>query len=96
MRVPVFTGRSLSINVGRAADFTGAGTFALSVAPGVKVVDVPTPLAAAGIDESLVGRIRQDPGVPVAGIGAVHRGRQPAKGCRAEHHPDRGVARSGV
>ena len=31
---------------------------------GVKVVDVPTPLAAAGIDETLVGRIRQDPGVP--------------------------------
>ena len=30
----------------------------------VKVVDVPTPLAAAGVDESLVGRIRQDPGVP--------------------------------
>ena len=33
-------------------------------APGVKVVDVPTPLAAAGVDESLVGRIRRDPGVP--------------------------------
>ena len=32
--------------------------------PGVKLVDVPTPLAAAGVDESLVGRIRQDPGVP--------------------------------
>ena len=32
----------------------------LSAAPGVKVVDVPTPLAAAGIDLSLVGRIRQD------------------------------------
>ena len=38
------------------------------VAPGVKVVDVPTPLAAAGIDESLVGRIRQDPGVPGRGL----------------------------
>ena len=25
---------------------------------------MPTPLAAAGIDETLVGRIRQDPGVP--------------------------------
>jgi len=25
---------------------------------------VPTPLAAAGVDESLVGRIRRDPGVP--------------------------------
>ncbi len=28
------------------------------------LVDVPTPLAAAGVDESLVGRIRRDPGVP--------------------------------
>jgi aspartate-semialdehyde dehydrogenase len=36
----------------------------LAEAPGVKVVDAPTPLAAAGVDESLVGRIRQDPGVP--------------------------------
>jgi aspartate-semialdehyde dehydrogenase len=30
----------------------------------VPVFDVPTPLAAAGVDDSLVGRIRQDPGVP--------------------------------
>ena len=30
------------------------------LAPGVRLVDVPTPLAATGIDESLVGRIRQD------------------------------------
>ena len=44
--------------VGRAARELLAG------APGVKLVDVPTPLAAAGVDESLVGRIRQDPGVP--------------------------------
>ena len=36
----------------------------LDAAPGVKVVDVPTPLAATGGDESLVGRIRRDPGVP--------------------------------
>lgn len=28
--------------------------------PAVKVVDVPTPLDATGIDEVLVGRIRQD------------------------------------
>ncbi|MGB7508542.1 MAG: Asd/ArgC dimerization domain-containing protein, partial [Mycobacterium sp.] len=36
----------------------------LAGAPGVTLVDVPTPLAAAGADHSLVGRIRQDPGVP--------------------------------
>ena len=35
----------------------------LAGAPGVAVVEVPTPLMAAGGDESLVGRIRQDPGV---------------------------------
>jgi aspartate-semialdehyde dehydrogenase len=65
VRVPVYTGHSLSINaeferplsVSRAAEL-------LDGAPGVKLVDVPTPLAAAGVDESLVGRIRQDPGVP--------------------------------
>ncbi|WP_299558895.1 aspartate-semialdehyde dehydrogenase [uncultured Mycolicibacterium sp.] len=65
VRVPVFTGHSLSINaefarplsVQRARELLGS-------APGVKLVDVPTPLDAAGVDESLVGRIRQDPGVP--------------------------------
>ena len=36
----------------------------LESAPGVKVVDVPNPLAAAGVDESLVGRIRVDQSVP--------------------------------
>jgi len=65
VRVPVFTGHSLSIN----AEFTQPlspqrARELLSSAPGVKVVDVPTPLAAAGVDESLVGRIRHDPGVP--------------------------------
>ena len=33
---------------------------ACAAAPGVRVVDVPTPRAATGIDDSLVGRIRQD------------------------------------
>ena len=32
----------------------------LDAAPGVRVVDVPTPREATGIDDSLVGRIRQD------------------------------------
>ncbi|MBY6682213.1 aspartate-semialdehyde dehydrogenase [Rhodococcus sp. BP-316] len=65
VRVPVFTGHSLSIN----AEFANPlpverATELLSSAPGVRVVAVPTPLQAAGADESLVGRIRQDPGVP--------------------------------
>ena len=65
VRVPVFTGHSLSINVEFAQPISPERARSLlSTAPGVKVVDVPTPLAAAGSDESLVGRIRQDPGVP--------------------------------
>jgi aspartate-semialdehyde dehydrogenase len=64
VRVPVFTGHSLSINAEFARPLSPArATELLANAPGVKVVDVPTPLAAAGIDESLVGRIRHDPGV---------------------------------
>jgi uncharacterized protein len=42
--------------------FAGARDI-LAEAPGVTLVEVPTPLAAAGADDSLVGRIRQDPGV---------------------------------
>ncbi|MBA2640239.1 MAG: aspartate-semialdehyde dehydrogenase [Nocardioidaceae bacterium] len=64
VRVPVFTGHSLSLNVEfdrplsveRATELLGA-------APGVELCDVPTPLQAAGRDPSLVGRIRHDPGV---------------------------------
>ncbi|HEY7051752.1 MAG TPA: aspartate-semialdehyde dehydrogenase [Mycobacterium sp.] len=65
VRVPVFTGHSLSINAEFAQPLSvQRATELLAEAPGVKLVDVPTPLAAAGVDESLVGRIRQDPGVP--------------------------------
>ena len=64
-RVPVFTGHSLSINAAFARPLSpDRARQLLDGAPGVKLVDVPTPLAAAGVDESLVGRIRQDPGVP--------------------------------
>jgi aspartate-semialdehyde dehydrogenase len=65
VRVPVYTGHSLSINAefGRPISPDRAREL-LDGAPGVTLVDVPTPLAAAGVDHSLVGRIRQDPGVP--------------------------------
>jgi aspartate-semialdehyde dehydrogenase len=64
VRVPVFTGHSLSIN----AEFARALPVARAIellarAPGVEVTDIPTPLLAAGSDPSFVGRIRQDPGV---------------------------------
>src|SRR6201993_2443974 len=65
VRVPVFTGHSLSINAEFARPLSPErARQLLDGAPGVKLVDVPTPLAAAGVDESLVGRIRQDPGGP--------------------------------
>jgi aspartate-semialdehyde dehydrogenase len=65
VRVPVFTGHSLQVN----AEFESPLTVArareiLASAPGVQLEDVPTPLKAAGVDPSLVGRIRQDEGVP--------------------------------
>lgn len=65
VRVPVFTGHSLSINAEFARPISPQqAREILAAAAGVAVVEVPTPLAAAGADESLVGRIRQDPGVP--------------------------------
>ncbi|WP_328658622.1 aspartate-semialdehyde dehydrogenase [Nocardia salmonicida] len=65
VRVPVFTGHSLSINAEFAEPISvQQAQELLAKAAGVRLVDVPTPLAAAGQDDSLVGRIRQDPGVP--------------------------------
>lgn len=65
VRVPVFTGHSLSINAEFAEPLSPQrASEILAGAAGVEVVDVPTPLAAVGRDNSLVGRIRADPGVP--------------------------------
>lgn len=65
MRVPVFTGHSLSIH----AEFDhpispDEARALLADAPGVELADVPSPLQAAGADPSYVGRIRQDQSVP--------------------------------
>ena len=61
VRVPVYTGHSLSINAEFARAISPArATELLAEAPGVVVLDVPTPLEAAGKDPSFVGRIRQD------------------------------------
>jgi len=62
VRVPVFTGHSLSLNLAferpidaeRALELLGA-------APGVVVSDVPNPLEATGQDAVYVGRVRKDP-----------------------------------
>ena len=65
VRVPVLTGHSLSINAEFARPLSpDRAREILGTAPGVTLVDVPTPLAAAGADNSLAGRIRRDPGVP--------------------------------
>jgi aspartate-semialdehyde dehydrogenase len=64
VRVPVFTGHSLSINAAFAEPISpDEATAVLSGAPGVALSDVPTPLEAAGRDASYVGRIRVDPTV---------------------------------
>ncbi len=65
VRVPVYTGHSLALNAEFATPLSPADALELlRSAPGVQVVEMPTPLAAAGVDPSLVGRVRRDPGVP--------------------------------
>jgi aspartate-semialdehyde dehydrogenase len=65
VRVPVFTGHSLSINAEFARPIPPDEALRLlRGAPGVELADVPTPLAAAGRDPSYVGRIRRDSSVP--------------------------------
>ena len=61
VRVPVFTGHSLSLNVEFSRPLSVARALELLAgAPGVVVTEVPTPLQAAGQDPSYVGRVRQD------------------------------------
>ncbi|AQP46205.1 aspartate-semialdehyde dehydrogenase [Tessaracoccus aquimaris] len=61
VRVPVFSGHSLSVHARFDRDITpDEARELLAAAPGVELADVPTPLLAAGADPSLVGRIRQD------------------------------------
>src|SRR3954469_4017797 len=59
VRVPVFTGHSLSLNLTFAKAITPARALELlRAAPGVIVTDVPNPLDATGRDEVFVGRVR--------------------------------------
>ena len=61
VRVPVFTGHSLSINAEFDRPITPErATEVLAAAEGVELSEIPTPLQAAGKDPSYVGRIRQD------------------------------------
>lgn len=61
VRVPVYTGHSLALNATFRDPIDAArATDLLRAAPGVEVVDVPTPLRSAGGDTCLVGRVRAD------------------------------------
>jgi aspartate-semialdehyde dehydrogenase len=64
VRVPVYTGHSLSINAEfeRAISVEQAHAL-LRKAEGVVVADVPNPLQATGRDPVFVGRLRRDPTV---------------------------------
>jgi aspartate-semialdehyde dehydrogenase len=65
VRVPVFTGHSLSLNVAFERPLSVERAYELlGAAPGVVVSEIPTPLEAAGKDPSYVGRIRVDETVP--------------------------------
>ena len=65
VRVPVYTGHSLSINAAFDRPITPErATEILAAAPGVVLDNVPTPVKSAGIDPTIVGRIRRDPTEP--------------------------------
>ncbi len=64
VRVPVFSGHSLTVHARFARGFTPQeARDVLAGAPGVALADVPTPLQAAGSDPTIVGRIRRDQSV---------------------------------
>ncbi|HEX6273025.1 MAG TPA: aspartate-semialdehyde dehydrogenase [Polyangiaceae bacterium] len=65
VRVPVYSGHSLSINAEFERELSVATALELlKKAPGVALADVPNPLTATGGDLVYVGRVRKDPTVP--------------------------------
>lgn len=71
VRVPVFSGHSLSVHAEFSGEITPErATEILAGASGVELSEIPTPLQAAGQDPSYVGRIRADQSAP-AGHGLI-------------------------
>ncbi|HTT88153.1 MAG TPA: aspartate-semialdehyde dehydrogenase [Acidimicrobiales bacterium] len=65
VRVPVFTGHSLSVVARFERSISAARAMEiLGKAPGTRLMDMPTPLASAGTDDCLVGRVREDKSEP--------------------------------
>jgi len=69
VRVPVYVGHAVSVNVRFRRPMSKAEAVeVLGDVPGVRLVDdgdgFPTPQEGAGIDDVLVGRIREDPSEP--------------------------------
>jgi len=65
VRVPVFTGHSLSVVARFERPISPERALELlASAPGTRVVDMPTPLSSAGVDACLVGRLRADKSEP--------------------------------
>ena len=89
MRVPVMRAHTQAISIELSRPMSAAeARLVLDAAPGVRVVDdpaanrFPTPLDATGIDDVLVGRIRQDPSIPDGrGLQLICSGDQLRKGA---------------
>ena len=65
VRVPVFTGHSISLNVEFEREMSPERALELlASAPGVELSECPNPLEATGKDAVFVGRVRRDPTVP--------------------------------
>ena len=90
VRVPVFTGHSLSINAAlRAAHLAGAGPPSCwPPRPAWPWSTSPRRSLAAGKDPAFVGRIRRDPTVE-HGLALFVVERQPPQGRGAQRRPDR-------
>ncbi len=80
VRVPVFRAHSQAVTVTLAASANLAEVHAAYAgAPGLRMIDnreqgvFPTPLAATGQDEILVGRFRPDPAALLSGDGRTNR-----------------------